>query len=66
MRASSTHCDHLDMTLLQPPLNAIEVSGIEVVSAVRLRRDIVVHDALLERARVISFLPGVRHGGQVC
>ena len=54
------------MALLELALDAVEVCSVEVVALVGLLDDIVVDVALLERARVISFLPGVRHGGQVC
>ena len=45
-----THSNHLDMALLEPALDAVEIGGVEVVAVVGLLHDIVVNGALFEGA----------------
>ena len=62
-----THSNHLDMALLEFALDAVEVSGVEVVAVILVMGDIVVNGALLNRARpvrVVSIMLAVfSHGG---
>ena len=51
-----THSNHLDMALLEPALDAVEISGVEVVAVVGLLHDIVVDGALFEGAGPIRLL----------
>lgn len=65
--AAGSHRNHLDMALLEFPLDAIEVGRVEVVAVVGIRYDIVVHDAFLDGTRLVMFVVvvlGLRHGGQ--
>ena len=50
MRTREAHGNHLDMALLEPALDAVEIGGVEVVAVVGLLHDIVVNGALFEGA----------------